>query len=147
MLETVLEFPTVSTAIHEAVAPVFLLTGIGSILGVLTNRLGRAVDRARRLVEMTVEQRERYLDEVAIIGKRIYWIRLAISLITFSALSICMSIASLFIVVEMKMDSSAIVSFLFISAMSTLIFGLLCFLREIVLASKEIIAPTRFEKT
>lgn len=147
MLETVQEFPTVSTAIHEAVAPVFLLTGIGSILGVLTNRLGRAVDRARRLVEMTVEQRARYLDEVAIIGKRIYWIRLAISLITFSALSICMSIASLFIVVEMKMDSPEIVSVLFVIAMSTLIFGLLCFLREIVLASKEIIAPTRIEKS
>jgi hypothetical protein len=95
---------------------------------------------------MTVEQRARYLDEVAIIGKRIYWIRLAISLITFSALSICMSIASLFIVVEMKMDSPEIVSFLFVIAMSTLIFGLLCFLREIVLASKEIIAPTRIEK-
>ena len=147
MLETVQDFPTVSTAIHEAVAPVFLLTGIGSILGVLTNRLGRAVDRARRLVEMTVEQRSKLGNEVAIIGKRIYWIRLAISLITFSALSICMSIASLFIVMEMKMDSPEIVSFLFIIAMSTLIFGLLCFLREIVLASKEIIAPVRIEKT
>ena len=147
MLETVQNFPAVSTAIHEAVAPVFLLTGIGSILGVLTNRLGRAVDRARRLVEMTVEQRSKLGNEVAIIGKRIYWIRLAISLITFSALSICMSIASLFIVMEMKMDSPEIVSVLFIVAMSTLIFGLLCFLREIVLASKEMITPTQFEKS
>lgn len=146
MLEAVQDFPAVSTAIHEAVAPVFLLTGIGSILGVLTNRLGRAVDRARRLVEMTAEQRAKFLDEVAIIGKRIYWIRLAISLITFSALSICLSIASLFIVMEMKMDLPEIVSLLFIIAMSTLILGLLCFLREIVLASGEVITP-KFDKT
>lgn len=146
MLEVVQDFPTVSTAIHEAVAPVFLLTGIGSILGVLTNRLGRAVDRARRLVEMTVEQRSKFGDEVSIIGKRIYWIRLAITLITFSALSICMSIGSLFILMEIKLNLPEIVSVLFIIAMSTLVFGLLCFLREIVLASKEIIAPTRIEK-
>ena len=133
--------PTVSTAIHEAVAPVFLLTGIGSILGVLTNRLGRAIDRARRLNEMNPEQRNKFAEEMAIILKRIFWIRLAISLITLSALSICMSIAFLFIVVEMKLDLPELVSVLFILAMSALILGLLCFLREIALAAKEVVNP------
>lgn len=135
------EMPTVSTAIHEAVAPVFLLTGIGSILGVLTNRLGRAIDRARRLNEMNPEQRNKFAEEMAIIVKRIFWIRLAISLITLSALSICMSIAFLFIVVEMKLDLPELVSGLFILAMSALILGLLCFLREIALAAKEVVNP------
>ena len=50
------DIPTVSLAIQQAVAPVFLLTGIGSILAVLTNRLGRAIDRTRRLNEMTAER-------------------------------------------------------------------------------------------
>lgn len=43
----------ISEAIHDAVAPVFLLTGIGSILGVLVNRLGRSIDRARVINAMS----------------------------------------------------------------------------------------------
>ena len=35
--------------IQSAVAPVFLLSGVGVTLGVLTNRLARVVDRARFL--------------------------------------------------------------------------------------------------
>jgi hypothetical protein len=43
-----MEFSDVSVAhaIQLAVAPVFLLSGIGAILVVLTNRLGRSIDRA-----------------------------------------------------------------------------------------------------
>ena len=40
---------TVAHAIQLAVAPVFLLSGIGAILVVMTNRLGRIIDRARVL--------------------------------------------------------------------------------------------------
>jgi hypothetical protein len=49
----VLEFSDVAVAhaIELAVAPVFLLTGIGAILAVMTNRLGRVIDRARVLEE------------------------------------------------------------------------------------------------
>jgi Protein of unknown function (DUF2721) len=49
----VLEFSDVAVAhaIQLAVAPVFLLTGIGAILAVMTNRLGRIIDRARVLEE------------------------------------------------------------------------------------------------
>ncbi len=42
---------TASHVIQLAVAPVFLLTGIGAILSVLTGRLGRVVDRFRALNE------------------------------------------------------------------------------------------------
>jgi hypothetical protein len=47
----VLEFSDVAVAhaIQLAVAPVFLLSGIGAILAVMTNRLGRIIDRARVL--------------------------------------------------------------------------------------------------
>ena len=43
--------PTVAHVIQMAVAPVFLLTGVGAILTVLTNRLARIIDRARILEE------------------------------------------------------------------------------------------------
>jgi len=39
----------VSHVIQLAVAPVFLLTGVGAILSVLINRLARVVDRFRTL--------------------------------------------------------------------------------------------------
>ena len=58
----------ISVAIHDAVAPVFLLTGIGSILGVLVNRLGRAIDRARNLNALNADQRKVFLEELDIMA-------------------------------------------------------------------------------
>ena len=40
---------TISQSSQLAVAPVFLLTGIGSMMNVLTTRLGRVIDRAREI--------------------------------------------------------------------------------------------------
>lgn len=131
------DIPTVSLAIQQAVAPVFLLTGIGSFLGVLTNRLARAIDRTRRINEMSVERvGEREKTEVCNLFQRTRWIRRAISLCTLSALSVCLSIASLFVAVQLNVDLSGVVAMLFIAAMLALISGLLCFLREIALATK-----------
>ena len=42
---------SVGHAIQLSVAPVFLLSGIGAMLAVLTNRLARVVDRAREVEE------------------------------------------------------------------------------------------------
>lgn len=136
------DIPTVSLAIQQAVAPVFLLTGIGSILGVLTSRLGRAIDRGRRLNEMTAERmRTSSHEEIQTLSKRTRWIRRAISLCTLSALCVCLSIASLFVAVQLGVDLSSVVSLLFIAAMLALICGLLCFLREIALATKVVDSP------
>jgi len=44
----------VGHVIQLAVAPVFLLTGVGGLLAVLTNRLARIIDRARFLEERLV---------------------------------------------------------------------------------------------
>lgn len=131
------DIPTVSLAIQQAVAPVFLLTGIGSILGVLTNRLGRAIDRSRRLNEMIAERsRNNSKQEVLTLANRTRWIRRAITLCTLSALCVCLSIASLFVAVQLGVDLSGVVAMLFIAAMLALISGLFCFLREIALATK-----------
>src|ERR1039457_2882038 len=48
-METVSSITTVSHVIQLAVAPVFLLSGVGAILAVLINRLGRIIDRYRVL--------------------------------------------------------------------------------------------------
>jgi len=143
IFHTLPDIQSVSDAIHDAVAPVFLITGIGSILSVLVNRLGRAVDRARVINDMPLKVKKAYLDELDIIIKRTTWIRRSIGLITLSALSVCISIGSLFVEVNMGLNLPNIVAIMFITAMTALILGLLCFLREITLASQEVIAPNR----
>lgn len=141
MLTTPSDIHDVSFAIRDAVAPVFLLTGIGSILSVLVNRLGRSIDRARTLNSMKPEQREAFLDEFNIIVRRTRWMRWSVGLFIFAGLCVAISIASVFIGVAIGVHLTNFVLLTFITAMFSLIFGLLCFLREIVLASQEVITP------
>lgn len=132
--------PVISQAIRDAVAPVFLITGVGSIMGVLTNRLARAVDHYRRLSEMDqAKLTPKLRKETETIALRIRWMRRAIGLCTLSALSVCLSIAAMFISVVFDRNLSLEVAVLFITAMAALILGLLCFLREIVLATREVL--------
>lgn len=133
----------ISTAIRDAVAPVFLLTGIGSILGVLVNRLGRAIDRARNLNALSAEQRKIFLEELDIIALRTLWMRWSVGLFIFAGLCVSLSIVAIFIGVAIHVHLSGFVLITFITAMFSLIFGLLCFLREIILASQEVITRHR----
>lgn len=121
----------VARAIQQAVAPVFLLTGVGAFLSVLSSRLGRVIDRFRALECMSEPQ----LEEMETLAKRARWIHWAISLCTVCALFVCIVIAALFVGSELNRDPSETVASFFVAAMAALIFGLLCFLREIALAT------------
>ena len=116
-------------AIQQAVAPVFLITGVGAFLSVLSSRLGRVIDRFRSIEE------DADGDEKKILVQRARWIHWSISLCTISALFVCIVIAALFIGSELNRDPSGTVSLFFVAAMLTLTFALLCFLREISLAT------------
>ena len=89
------------------------------------------------------KEKKAYFNELNIIISRTTWIRRAITLITISALSVCISIGSLFVEVNLGLNLPNVVTIMFITAMSALILGLLCFLREVLLASQEVIAPNR----
>lgn len=145
MMNSAFEIHNVSEAIRDAVAPVFLLTGIGSILGVLIGRLGRSIDRARFLNEASSTQTAKFKDELRIIVRRTKWLRRAIGLATLAALCVCLSIASMFISVETGFRMPHLVMMSFIVSMGSLILALLCFLREIVLASREVIVPFKHD--
>ena len=127
-----------SHIIQIAVAPVFLLTGIGSILGVLAGRLGRIVDRARSLesqLPATAALQQPLLRvELTRLAERKRWINRAIVLCTCCALLICLVIATLFVGEFIALQLGTIVALLFILAMLALISGLICFLREIYVA-------------
>lgn len=131
---------TVSHVIGMAVAPVFLLTGVGTILNVMTNRLSRIIDRFR-VLESTTPMPEDIADhqhEMKVLAHRervIYW---AISLCTICALLICVVIASLFVGAVSGVQLTILIAFLFIAAMFALIGGLLALLREIYIATGSI---------
>jgi hypothetical protein len=144
---------SVAHVIQQAVAPVFLLTGVGAILGVLTNRLSRIVDRFRTLDSIILEtdrlnpkgsggdDAEHHTaphrrQELAMLSRRRTLIHGAIILCTLCALLICVVIATLFLSQEFGFDPSRIVAALFVAAMLSLISGLVCFLREIALATQ-----------
>jgi uncharacterized protein DUF2721 len=137
----VLEFSDVAVAhaIQLAVAPVFLLSGIGAILAVMTNRLGRIIDRARVLEEKLdgagAEILASLRADLAILSRRAKLISRAITLCTTTALLVCTVIAVLFLSASLRLDATIPVALLFIAAMSTFFLGLVWFLREIYLAT------------
>ena len=125
---------TVSHVIQLAVAPVFLLTGVGAILSVLTGRLGRLVDRYRALTETQKPLLAKQARELEVLSVRAVWVHWAITLCTVSALFVAIVIGALFVGAVVDINPSRVVSILFIIAMSSLIIGLGCFLREISLS-------------
>lgn len=133
-MQNTADVTTVAHVIQLAVAPVFLLTGIGAILNVITARLARIVDRSRALNGSADQKDPSQKEEMAMLARRARWVNWAVSLCTLSALLVCVVIAALFVGSVISIDPARAVSLLFISAMLTLISGLLCFLREIFLA-------------
>mgnify|MGYP001764268741 CR=1 FL=1 len=127
-------------AIQLAVAPVFLLAGVGALLTVLTNRLARIIDRVH-LIEQRIagmaspEQREADARATITLARRARLIHWAITLCTTCELLICAVVCVIFISAEFGYNASTIIAALFIAAMVSLIGGLLCFLREITLAT------------
>jgi hypothetical protein len=129
----------VAHAIQLAVAPVFLLSGIGAILMVMTNRLGRIIDRARVLEDRLENARPELLAslraDLAILSRRAKLISLAITLCTTTALLVCTVIAMMFLSASLQFDATIPVVLLFIGAMLTFFLGLVWFLREIYVAT------------
>ena len=121
--------------IQMAVAPAFLLTALGATLTVMANRLSRIVDRHRVLRERKVKsQIKKITNELASLKHRAKWTHWAIAFTTISALFISLLIAMIFITVEVYIDLDRYLAILFIIAMTFLIIGLLCFLREVHLS-------------
>jgi hypothetical protein len=140
----VLEFSDVAVAhaVQLAVAPVFLLTGIGAFLTVMTNRLGRVIDRARvledRLERASPESVALLRADLAVLSRRAKLIGRSITLCTATALLVCTMIAVLFVSAFLGFEASVPVAVLFVAAMLSFFLGLLWFLREIYLATKSL---------
>ena len=131
----------IAQVIQLAVAPVFLLAGIGGLLGVLSTRLGRIIDRARiierRIPETQVEaQRQLLRGEATALWRRIDLINWAIRLCVSGALTVCLVIVTLFIGDFVAFNLATAIAVLFVIAMALIISGLLFLLREVGVSTR-----------
>ncbi len=130
--------PDITHVIQLAIAPVFLLAAVGTIITALTNRLGRAVDRRRviedRLANLPDLGADVARDELAAVGKRIKAIYIATSLVVMCGLFVCLSISVAFLDTFIPLNLAWAVAVLFVLAMFALTGALLMMLREIYLA-------------
>ncbi len=153
MIGTGLHDPAVSaiaSQIQLAVAPVFLLAGVGAILNVLASRLARVVDRARNLhaasASLDPVEREEAALELRLLARRIKAANLAIICCTASALFVCVVVAILFIAEPTRLGAARLIATLFIIAMGLLIAGLILFLQEIRLAMMSLRAISNWRR-
>ncbi len=127
--------------IQSAVAPVFLLSGVGVTLGVLTNRLSRIVDRARLLEkESHTEQARAELtaSSLRVLLRRAHYINIAITLCTVSALLVSLVVMTLFTSAFVAVDLSMAIAILFVLAMICLTAAFGVFLLEVRLATESL---------
>ena len=133
-----MELPSVAQLIpvlQTAIGPVILISGIGLLLLTMTNRLGRAIDRARILVGSlpnTAEVKEgKIVAQLRILWGRARMIRLAIALASVSALVAAILVIVLFCTALWQIESAWIIVALFMVCMVSLIGSLVIFIRDI----------------
>ncbi len=136
------DISSIAHIIQLAVAPVFLLAGIGSLLNVFAARLARVVDRARQierhLAEAQEEEDEIELKELEILDRRMAICHWAIGLCTTAALLICLVVMILFVADIVAIKFAVPISLLFVAAMISLTCGLLLFLAEVTIATRSV---------
>ncbi|TPE63310.1 DUF2721 domain-containing protein [Sandaracinobacter neustonicus] len=126
--------PALAQTIQLAIAPVFLLTAIGGFLSAITTRLGRVIDRARKLESTDPKddvERSLIISELSSLDRRMLLANRAVGLSVSSALTICTLIAVLFVSAVSPFHPDQLVPVLFILAILLLMAALLMFALEI----------------
>ena len=130
--------PEISSVIQLAVAPVFMLTAVGTIISALSIRLNRAVDRRRDLEAalpgMPPDERPSAHQELAVIARRIRFVYFSILAAVVSGLFVSLLIFGAFLGSFLRTDISYTIGAMFALAVLALTVSLLLFLREIFLA-------------
>jgi len=131
----------IARVIQLAVAPVFLLTAVATLINALNIRLGRAIDRRRVLLDHITQIAPEGLpgvhSELRILFQRIRLVYLAILAAVVGALLVCLVVASAFVGALTGIDISRVVAVLFILSMFAMIACLGILLREVFVAVAE----------
>ena len=120
--------------IQLAVAPVFLLAGLGAFLNACVGRLARIVDRMRilepRILDSRGEEHDRLLREVRLLDRRSRIVTSAIFTTVLAALLISAVVILLFLAFLTGYHFGTAVALLFIAAMACTGLGFAIFLHE-----------------
>lgn len=129
-------------AIQLSVAPVFLLAGISGLLGVLSNRLARIIDRGRQLQvqanDPSVAVSRDARRELQLQKRRMGLMLKAIELATVTILLVALVVAIVFVSAVARLDLALLVVPLFVLAMLCLMVAVVLFLREVQIATGQI---------
>jgi hypothetical protein len=121
---------------------VFLLSGVGGTLSVLTGRLARIIDRARlledRLPTVPPETQAMFHAELKLLFHRARLVNIALTLSTTCALLVCLVIALLFVGSALSMDLAGVIALMFVAGMVALIGALMIFLRETYIGTRSL---------
>jgi hypothetical protein len=133
---------SVAQVIQAAVAPVFLLAGVGTTLNVLATRIGRIIDGARRMESRLPtagpdEVRELH-SRLRVLSRRATLINRAIALCVLSGLLVSLVVAALFVSASLYIDLASPIAVTFVIALLSLAAALLLFLREVFIATRSL---------
>jgi hypothetical protein len=132
----------IGQAIQLAVAPVFLLTGVGATLSVFASRIGRIIDRARVMEDQVHKATDADATELrarlAVLSKRARLVNRAIGFSVSSAILVSLVVAALFVSAVLKVDLALPIAVAFILALICLATALICFLREVFIATESL---------
>jgi hypothetical protein len=133
---------TVAEIVRLALAPVFLLSGIGAFLNVLASRLSRIVDRSReiepRLLESRGAEHDRWIADLRVIDRRMSLISWATALSVTSAVLTCLVVVLLFAANLVHTKLADEIALLFIAAMLAIGAGFAVFLVETTIAARAV---------
>ena len=120
--------------IQSSVAPVFLLTGVAAMLGVLTNRLSRIVDRARTL-EARLENHhgkvEQLHQDLMVLARRARYVNFAISLCAIAAVMVAAVVVTLFANAFFGLGLAGVIASLFVGSLLVLSAAFIAFFIEV----------------
>lgn len=130
----------VADIIRTAVAPVFLLAGIGAFLNVCALRMARIVDRAREIEPELLASRgaehQRLVDVLHVLDRRIAIVNWAIFFTVLSAVLICAVVVLLFSDPFTNVPLGASIAILFMASIIAIGIGFSTFLVETRIASR-----------
>jgi hypothetical protein len=133
---------TVAEIVRLALAPVFLLSGIGAFLTVLAARLSRIVDRSRdvepRLLASRGGEHERWIADLKILDRRMSLISWATALSVTSAILTCMVVVLLFAANLVRTRLGTEIAWLFIASMLSIGTAFVAFLIETTVAARAV---------
>lgn len=133
----------VATLIQQALGPVFLISGVGITLSMLTARLARIVDRARTLEDRrdatTDEKRIADIDhDLKYIVRRTRYINGAIIMSTISAFLTALVVTLLFASAFSPLNVGAVIAILFVFSLLALVVSFAMFLVEVRVATRSL---------